>query len=923
MKRAGFAFLSILASAVCFATQPKTVKVGFSYDGDFMYKDGRGRYCGYEVEYLYNVAQTAGWQIQFIDINDLNDLNNGSIDMLCGIVRTPEREKEYLFSDKRMGATYCTLLVRQDDLQYIYDDPSTLRGIRTGIEKHSFLDKTYSRWCKTYGINSPVTFYNSLDDAFNALKQEKIDAVAVGGEYTVEGTRKVAEFEPVDFYIAMPNDEKHTHTRLKSELDDTMSWMLLKDPLFELELHHKYFGEAGKERPYFSKKEQFFIHKSDAIRVAVLADDEPYSFKQKDGTITGLIPEYYNSLRALSQLQFTFISFNSIADARDALQSRQVDILGLYCNDIIDAGAVSLNLTDSYTLMNVVQVTRKGTVNIQTAAVDARESDLIHDRLVKSNISLMPYRTSQKGFDALRQGKVDALITELPAAMWLLNTNRSSDYTITLLPSCNWEASSALPSGSSTLLSIINKSIVSSGSTMSELITKDTLQHSSDMTKLLNHIPISWAISASMLFFIMIVLLSAAIIIIIRRNKQETEFIIKQAESRQKEKALAEQTKVNEENDRFYSTISRDIRTPLNGVIGFSTLASRTSDINKIQEYISKIEFSGKLLLDLLNDTLLYSRISNGKLVLHNEPVDNYELIKYIAIPLKQESERCGITLSINSSKARRRTVLTDQIYLQKILYNILSNAFKFTQRGGHVSFSVETVPFNSSNADTIIIVQDDGIGISPAFLPHIYDTFAQERRNQREAKGSGLGLAIVKQLVAIFGASIDVKSTVGKGTTVTLKFHFKESNTAASQHLTLTTPSYSEDRLTGKHILLCEDNEMNCEIAKAILEARGMIVIVASDGKECVEMFSKSETHSIDAILMDLRMPIMDGFKATAAIRALKRLDAKSIPILAMSADAFEDIVQMCLHAGMNGHIAKPIDTDILYTKLSECIIN
>ena len=435
------AFKKSICTAILFFLIPlsKVVRVGFSYDGDFMYKDSRGRYCGYEVEYIYNVAQLAGWTIQFVDIDDINELDSGKIDMLCGLVRTPEREAKYFFSDKRMGATYCTLLVKQDNRTFVYDDITSFKKMKTGMERNTFVPGAYESWCKSYRINPNTVLFDTLDDAFASLKEDKIGAVAVGGEYTVEGTRKIAEFEPVDFYIALPKDGEHEE--LKTTLDSVMVKLLLQDPLFELQLHKKYFGDKGNELPVFSQEERMFIHKSGNIKVAVLANDEPYSSIEKDGSITGIIPEYYKGLTSLSGIAFKMVPFETMEDATKALQEKRVSVIGLYCNDIIEAGYEALNLTKSYTLMNMVQIEKKETSVIQKIGVPEREKFIVEERIPNKNyVEVLTFKNSNSLFEALKNGTVDAILTELPTATWFLNHSRVNEYIISSSPAYNWEA---------------------------------------------------------------------------------------------------------------------------------------------------------------------------------------------------------------------------------------------------------------------------------------------------------------------------------------------------------------------------------------------------------------------------------------------------------------------------------------------------
>jgi len=373
--------------------------------------------------------------------------------------------------------------------------------------------------------------------------------------------------------------------------------------------------------------------------------------------------------------------------------------------------------------------------------------------------------------------------------------------------------------------------------------------------------------------------------------------------------------------DRFFSNISHDMRTPLNAVLGFTELALSpgVTDADK-DVYLTKIESSGKLLLALVNDTLTLSKAGNGKIQLHPEPCSTEELGNTFLPTAAELAKRKGVSFTADRSGYRKRTVLIDRLNAEKIFLNLFTNAIKYTPAGGHVFASVKDDPQGAKDPDLVFTIRDDGIGMSEEFLAHIYEPFAQENRPGYESGGTGLGLAIVKQLVDLMHGSIQIKSEKDKGTEFTLRLHFPEVDTAAA--LPETVPDSCIDSvLSGKQVLVCEDNALNREIAVALLQSRKMEVSVAENGKAALETFSGSAEGRFAAVLMDLRMPVMDGLEATRLIRRLERADAKTVPIIAMTADAFEEDIQKCLDAGMNRHLAKPIIPEKLFAVLAECI--
>lgn len=361
------------------------------------------------------------------------------------------------------------------------------------------------------------------------------------------------------------------------------------------------------------------------------------------------------------------------------------------------------------------------------------------------------------------------------------------------------------------------------------------------------------------------------------------------------------------------------MRTPLNAILGFSRLSSTENDPQKLHDYNEKIQTSGELLLDLINDTLTISKMRNNKIEPKNEPVKVHTLLETIIIPIREAAKKKNLTFTVDSSDICEKTVMADKLNMQKIFLNLLSNSVKYTPEYGHI----ELRAYNDWNTDSgsvfIFVISDNGIGISPEFLPHIFEPFAQEKQHGYESVGTGLGLSIVKQLVDNAGGTINVKSEKGKGTRFTVRLPFDEVD-AEDQHET-NEMRKGANNIRGKKVLLCEDNAMNREIAVALLNKQGVIVDAAENGQIGLEKFKESESGEYAAILMDVRMPVMDGYEASRQIRGLEHSDAESIPIIAITADAFDEDARKCLEAGMNDYVSKPIDPQHLYSVLGDLI--
>ena len=386
----------------------------------------------------------------------------------------------------------------------------------------------------------------------------------------------------------------------------------------------------------------------------------------------------------------------------------------------------------------------------------------------------------------------------------------------------------------------------------------------------------------------------------------------------QLEDALLMAERANLAKSEFLATVSHEIRTPLNVIIGMTKLAREETDMNQIQEYLSKIETSNAYLLNLVNDVLEMSRIESGAFELHLGVYDYSEFQKQIDSIIVPSCEQKGITF-IQKGNNTHPSIITDKIRFNQVMLNFLSNAVKYTPAGGTVEFQVDT-RIQGKNAICDFVVQDNGIGMSQEFLADIFKPFAQERTEATKSiQGTGLGLPIAKAIVDKMGGTIDVTSEKGKGTTFYVHLEFPLADYQEPHEVIQKTEN---DLLKGRKILVAEDYELNALILEKLLENQNAEVIKAANGKEALELFVQSEPGEISAILMDIRMPVMNGLEATMHIRSSEHPDAMLVPIIAMTANAYDTDRKKSLKAGMNEHLAKPIEVEQLYTVLQACIM-
>ena len=388
------------------------------------------------------------------------------------------------------------------------------------------------------------------------------------------------------------------------------------------------------------------------------------------------------------------------------------------------------------------------------------------------------------------------------------------------------------------------------------------------------------------------------------------------------EKAVLEAKNANEAKTRFLFNMSHDIRTPMNAIIGFSELLEKHIDEkDKAIDYLGKIKSSSNFLLSLINYVLEMARIESGKLVLKKEVGCVTELIESLTDVFETGVKKKFITYSCKTD-IQHKYVICDEIKVREIFINIIGNSVKYTPEGGKISVSVKEEPFEKENYIAYrIIVEDNGIGMSKEYLPHIFEEFSREHTStESKVTGTGLGLPIVKSLIDMMGGTIEVESQLGCGTKMTVVLPFELASEKQILEEKQKEKEKISDSILGKRVLLAEDNELNAEIAMTVLKENGLKAERAANGKQCMEMLKKMPEDYYDMILMDIQMPEMDGYEATRRIRNLD--DARAdIPIVAMTANAFEEDRQKALESGMNAHVSKPVDMNMLFKVMTQIL--
>ena len=509
--------------------------------------------------------------------------------------------------------------------------------------------------------------------------------------------------------------------------------------------------------------------------------------------------------------------------------------------------------------------------------------------------------------------QADGFVTGVASAL-----DYSEKYNLYSLPLSNPEKSAfAVKSGDHYLLSILNKTIKAMPSNM---LTSAIAMYESTPGKVTLAKFVKDNLAVVLLCSAVVIMLILISILGLLQKARQAEAAAKQAadETQQLNKklqiAVEKAESANLAKTNFLNNMSHDIRTPMNAIIGYAELASRhLQETDKLGRYLEEIQICGKELLSMLGNVLNLARIENNKVEMEYTVSNVHECFENCVIMFQQQAESKNQTISL-TEQIMYPYVYMDEPHLSEVCLNIISNAIKYTNTGGWISCNVVQKSCEKEDwCNMIITITDNGIGMSEEFQKHIFDAFERERNSTAShIEGSGIGMGITKKLIELMNGTIEVKSKQGKGSTFTVTIPCRkasEDDSLVKKNSNLS----NKNCLNGVRILLVEDNEINTEIATELLTEEGCIVETANDGVACIDMIEKADADYYKMILMDIQMPVMNGYDATLAIRKMKDTKKARIPIIAMTANAFAEDAQKGLSVGMNAHVAKPVDMNIL----------
>ena len=901
----------------------KIVRIG-SFENTFNYCNEKGARKGYGYELLQTLSGYTGWQFEYVtcDWSDcFEKLENGEIDIMGGISYTEDRAEKMLFSDEPMG----------EEKYYLYADLSradisasnfkTLNGKKVGVLMGTEPEVMLTEWEKKYGIKTQHVNISNNEDVQQKLVNHEIDCfVSLEESLWAElGISTITRVGKSSIYYVLNKDRSD----LKEELDNAMRALDEEAPFYTADLCKKYFSLDYK--PILTGEEKAWLRKHGAIRMGFLTSDSGVStFDPATGEITGTITDYIQfaaDCLGNQKLEFQLVGYDDKEAELNALKSGEIDMIFHFDQ--------SPNLAEEY---RVARTNTTWTANMMVVTNQQlfTENKVNRVAVPQNKISLTRYiafyypqweivdcDTQEDAIKLVKDGQADCFIIGVSS-----EAKYSKIYGFYSVPLPNPANSCfAVNSGNRSLLSILNKTIKAMPANM---LTSSLAMHKSSLRK----VTLSEFIKDNFVMVLLVGSIAVAVILLtilqlLRKARKAEAAARKAADDTQElnaklQVAVENAESANHAKSTFLFNMSHDIRTPMNAIIGYADLASRHSDDPaKLKKYMENIQVCGQNLLMLLNNVLDLARIENDKTEMEYSVSDVEKDFRNCIAMFRNLADSKGQTLMV-TTQLQYPYIYADIPHLTEICTNLVSNAVKYTGAGGTIRCNVTQKSGEKEGwCDTVITVADNGIGMSQEFQKHIFEPFERERTSTvSKVEGSGIGMGIVKKLVGLMGGTVEVESRIGVGSTFTVTIPCRIASEDETQAKRETNPS-DQKCLCGTRILLTEDNDLNAEIATELLQEEGCTVDRAKDGVECVVMLEKAANGTYQLILMDIQMPVMNGYDAARKIRGLDDPQKANIPIIAMTANAFTEDRQVALDAGMNDHIAKPINMNVLVPTL------
>ena len=890
----------------------KKVKVGFFPLDGYQNKKGN-RKSGYGYDFLQLVRRFSNLNFEYVGYDksweeNLQMLEDGEIDIMTGAHKTPEREKTFDFSYP-IGTNSINLYAREDETRFKQEDYNTYNGMVVGLVEGSISIERLKTFAAEMHFTYYPVFFQEFSQLNEAIASHTVDAICESSLLRTRHLRILDSFANENIYAIV----KHGNKELLNQVNNAIFEMHRVERDWSLRLNQdNYYFDALDTRVDFSDEEKMFIADySDGKKKIIVATDQdwkPYSWYE-DGEYHGLIVDFFDSMMRVAGIDYEFYVTSQSIISDDIMRNPAIDLYLGSMDDVQEAEQKGYVTTPIYMEPTIALLRRKDQPTLRTVALSRTTPVLNRIASMTNKVEFIVFDSPEAAVNAVNDGRADATYMYNYTAQRYVEEDRTGRLMISFEMGQNVPLRMiAREENGHELISILTQCIHN---------VSQADQYNMATKYLTPAAPQISFIDFVRQHQIPVILLLAGIVIAILLYQRHQNAIINRHDRAARKAAEA----ANEAKTTFLFNMSHDIRTPMNAIIGFTELLKRNNDDPELRlNYIDKISKSSNVLLSIINNVLEMARIESGHIQLEEAPMKTGTIGESLYPVMEQMMTSKGIEFK-TSIEVEHPYIYGDKTKIREILLNLLSNAYKYTNPGGKAELRIYEIECEKEGyARYITKVSDTGIGMKPEFLEHIFDQFSREHNTtENKIEGTGLGMSIVKRYVELMNGTIQVESEVGVGSTftVTIDHRIAEPETPAVN----VEEVEAQKQFAGHRILLTEDNELNAEIAMEILSEAGFEVEHAENGKISVEMLQKADPGYYDLILMDVQMPVMNGYEATREIRKLSDPAKATISIIAMTANAFEEDKRTAKEAGMDAHLAKPIDVQALFTTLADFI--
>lgn len=903
-----------LGTAAAQPPEGRVLRVAFPELEGISETDAYGNHTGLLVDYLEEISKYTGWRYEYIpaDGNDVvPNFLKGQYDLMGGTFYAPGFEQYFAYPNYNTGRSRAVLFCRKDDRSLRNYDLTTLNNKTIGVyEKATEKIRYLQEFLSSNDLTCQLRYYTYADmgsdgTLYQYLRNGDVDMILgndleVGGEF-----RLVTSFQAQPYYIVTTLG----NTELLDGLNMALEHILESTPNFYDMVYNTYFPDIKVMGIQLNEEELAYVANQKTLTVAVPKNLHPIYFQETDTDHhSGMLPDLLEEISTFTGLSFTIVYPDTYEESLQMVRDGEADILGAYLGLEAEAFADGLALSQPYIdLSNIV---------IKHKSVSYPSPDLTCGILSGRTLpfgfeaaEVFYYDTVKELVAAANAGDVDYIFGVSASLEHEMQNYRYQNITPVRQASSSTQVAFAIAQPvSPVLLTTLNKAVsIIPSQVKTDLLNQNLVSAGYTSLSLRDMIYANPVAFLSMAVAAMLLLGLGGLFLI--RNRMQNALMQSQLEAAEA-KSLAK--------SEFLSRMSHEIRTPMNAIVGLTDLTCMEPNLSvQVEEKLQKIRSSSQYLLSLINDILDMSRIENGKMEIEQRDFSLSDILDELEGMMGTQAKQKNLAFQ-SLRKIGQDRLMGDPLRLRQILTNLLSNAIKFTPSGGEVTLRAEETAFDGQEATYLFAVADTGIGIPPEDQERVFAAFEQVATSTSRSVGTGLGLPISRSMARLMGGDLSVKSASNQGSVFYMTLRFPLSVEGPPPQV--KKAACPVGTLQGVRVLLVEDNDLNAEIAHDLLMGQGLIVHRAANGREGVDLFTASQPGTFQLILMDIRMPVMDGHEAARAIRSSNRPDAH-VPIIAMTANSFKEDEAAARAAGMNGFVPKPVDIHQLLSVMREML--